>query len=413
MDLRINPSRFKEKIEQLSKIGATADGGVTRLALTIEEWEAKKWVIEEMKSMGLRIIIDKMTNIFGRRDGSNHTSRPILFGSHVDSVINGGRFDGAYGVVAALEVIRVLNESRIKTTNPLEVACFTGEEGVRYPTLFGSSVVAGLRTLNEAYTVKDNQGISAKEAIIKLGLKPNTLEEPLKDKSYVQSYLELHIEQGPILERENLEIGVVDSITGYNHIFVKILGRADHAGTTPMGDRKDPMLLAAQLTLELNRLAKASSQDGRGTIGIVRTWPGAPNIVPAHVEMSMDIREVNEERLRMLKENILRFLDANCKKMNLSNEVKETASIPVTKLSDKIQKAITTSVEGLGLTYKKIHSGAGHDAECMAKITDSGMIFVPSKNGRSHSPTEFTEWKDLENGANVLLDTILKLSQHT
>lgn len=410
MGLRVNGTRLIEKIEELAKIGATHEGGVTRLALTREEWEAKKWVINELKSVGLQIKIDKMTNIFGRMNGTLTGSRPVLFGSHVDTVVNGGRFDGAYGLVASLEVMRVLNESRIETINPLELVCFTGEEGARYPTLFGSSVVAGLRSLDDAYATEDHEGVSAKKALLQLGINLDTLEQPLKNQSYADAFVELHIEQGPILEREHVRIGVVESITGYHHIFVKIFGRADHAGTTPMSDRKDPMLATALLTMEVNRLAKESGPDGRGTVGIVRTWPGVVNIIPVLVEASIDIREVNEERLQKLKEKIMGRLEADCKELQLSYEIDETTSVPVTKLSNRIQKTIISSAEDLGLTYRMMNSGAGHDAECMAKVTDTGMIFVPSKDGRSHSPMEFTDWKDLENGANILLNTVLKLS---
>jgi len=408
--LRVNGMRLREKIEDLAKIGATPDGGVTRLALTKEEWEAKKWVINEIKSVGLHLTIDKITNIFGRRDGSLIGSRPVLFGSHIDTVTNGGRFDGAYGVVAGLEVMRVLNESKVETVRPLELVCFTGEEGARYPTLFGSSVVAGLRTLHDAYCTEDHDGVSARQALLQLGLMPDALEEPLKNQAYAEAFVELHIEQGPILEREHVQIGVVRSIAGYDHIFVKIFGRSDHAGTTPMGDRKDPMLAAAMLVLEVNRLAKKSGPDGRGTVGRVKTRPGVVIIVPDMVEASIDIREVDEERLRMLRESVMGHLDASCKELRLSYEIDESTSIPVTGLSKRIQKAIVASVEDMSLSHMMMNSGAGHDAECMAKVTDTGMIFVPSKDGRSHSPMEFTDWKDLENGANILLNTVLKLS---
>jgi hydantoinase/carbamoylase family amidase len=410
MGLRVNGTRLREKIEELAKIGATPDGGVTRLALTREEWEAKKWVINELKSIGLHVTIDKITNIFGRRNGTLIGSRPVLFGSHVDTVMNGGRFDGAYGLVAALEVMRVLKESMVETVRPLELVCFSGEEGARYPTLFGSSVVAGLRTLADAYSTEDHEGVSARQALLQLGLQPDTLEQPLKNQGYAEAFVELHIEQGPILEREHVQIGVVENIAGYDHIFVKIFGRSDHAGTTPMNDRKDPMLAAALLTMEVNRLAKESGPDGRGTVGRVRTRPGVVNIVPEMVEASIDVREVDGERLRRLREKVMGGLEASCKELGLSYEIDESTSIPVTGLSKRIQRVIASSVEDLGLTYRMMNSGAGHDAECMAKVTDTGMIFVPSKDGRSHSPMEFTDWKDLENGANILLNTVLKLS---
>ena len=410
MDLRVNGARLREKIADLATIGATSEGGTTRLALTIEEWSAKKWIINELRSVGLEVTIDKITNVFGRRNGTRSDARPILFGSHIDTVVNGGRFDGAYGLIASLEVMRVLYEARIETIHPLELACFTGEEAARYPTLFGSSVVSGLRTLENAYSTEDQEGISARQAIIQLGLQPDSLADPLKNHDYGEAFVELHIEQGPILEREQVQIGVVENIAGYDQIFLKIFGQADHAGTTPMSDRKDPMLATALLTIDVNRLAKESGPNGRGTVGIVRTTPGVVNIIPNTVEVSIDLREVDPNRLQKLIEKVMSCLETRCKELQLTYEIDESTSIPVTTLSKRIQDTIVASAKDLGLNYKMMNSGAGHDAECMARVADTGMIFVPSREGRSHSPLEFTDWKDLENGANVLLNTILNLS---
>jgi beta-ureidopropionase / N-carbamoyl-L-amino-acid hydrolase len=404
-DLRINAKRMEERIAALSQFGKNPEGGVSRVAFSDADIAGRNYIQTLMKEAGLAVRIDTAGNIIGRREGSNPSLPPILFGSHIDSVPGGGNYDGDVGVIAAIECIEVLKESKQITQHPLEMIVFSDEEG----GLVGSRSMIG-DFKESAMEIKSHSGKTIREGIQAIGGDPDRIHEAVRTKGSITAFLELHIEQGGILDTEKINIGVVEGIVGINWWDVTIEGFANHAGTTPMNQRKDALLAAAKLITAVNQVATSIPGRQVATVGKIRSEPGAPNVIPGKVIMSLEIRDLSAEKIQMVYEKI----QGEAKKIEQESGTRiqfspiDATAVPAPS-DERVRKIISEAAQELGFTFKLMPSGAGHDAQDIARIAPMGMIFVPSVGGISHSPKEFTRTEDMGNGAAVLLRTILKI----
>ncbi|MFQ5998552.1 MAG: M20 family metallo-hydrolase [Candidatus Bathyarchaeia archaeon] len=408
--MRINIDRLEKDLMHLGTIGKTDAGGRTRLTLTQADLEGRNFLITKMKEADLEVRVDKAGNIVGRRRGEDDHLASVCAGSHIDTVPNGGCFDGALGVFGPLEAVRTLNENKIRTRHPIEVISFTNEEGIRFPFFIGSKAMAGQLEISELYQIKGTDGVTFEEALLNAGLEIKTLVDSARKSNEIKAFLELHIEQGPVLDTDQIDIGVVEAIAGIIHLLVELKGRADHAGTTPMNMRKDPMLAAAKVARAVNELATSTGERTVGTVGLVNVSPGAMNVVPEIVTIGIDIRDVSSEVLQQLSDRLKNRVQEICLDLGVESKITERSNVPPVQLSKPIFDLIASTAQNLNYSIRRMPSGAGHDAMIMRKITQVGMIFVPSKNGRSHSPQEWTDWAAVEKGTNVLLHSLLQLA---
>lgn len=387
------------------------ENGVTRLEGTHENKLLRDYAILCMKEAGLIVRIDSIGNIFGRKIGTKTDRGVILCGSHLDSVRNGGMFDGTLGVFAAIESIRRMNDERYKNERPIDVVVYTAEEGSAFGVnLIGSSVLIGKMRYKEVLEKLTFRDKTLGEALTNIGYKGNFIRK-LDDVEYS---IELHIEQGPVLDKENIPIGIVKNICGISWINITIIGIKNHAGTTPMEMRKDALVVAAEIVTFVNDLAiemkKNKSVSIVGTVGRLNVHPNGINIIPGKVELSIDIRDVVEENIEKFKNEIFKFTV----KLEKKYKVKAIINVPFTHSPIHLSKEVIDIIESvskdLKIRSKKMNSGAGHDSQNMAKVVKTGMIFVPSVNGISHAPLEWTNWKDIDIGVTVLEETLKRLS---
>ncbi len=405
LGIRASAERMQQRIQALSEFGANPEGGVSRVAFSKADIEGREYIKGLMAHAGLEVRLDTAGNIIGKRQGSEPGLPVIMFGSHIDSVPGGGNYDGDVGVIAAIEVAQLLQENGIKTRHPLEIVSFTDEEG----GLTGSrAMTTGLS--ENTLKVQSHSGMTIDEGIRVVGGDPDRLDQALRTADEFAAFIEVHIEQGAFLHEEDIDIGVVEGIVGIRWWDVIIEGFANHAGTTPMNRRQDAMLSAAELTLAVNRVA--TSLEGRqvATVGRIRAEPGAPNVIPGRVVMSLEIRDLDADKMQQVFEAITAEADmiSEARRTPISFAEISVASPPApTDL--RMRKIIAQSAEDLGLSYKFMPSGAGHDAQDMTHVAATGMIFVPSVDGISHSPKEYTSPQDMANGANVLLRTVLAI----
>jgi N-carbamoyl-L-amino-acid hydrolase len=404
--LKVNGQRIESRIMELAKFGRDEDGHGYRVAFTKGDIEGRAWFIDLMKHARLEVTIDAGGNIIGKRKGKNQSLKPIAFGSHIDMVPDGGNYDGTLGSISALEVIEMLNENSITTEHPLEVIIFGNEEG----GTIGSKALAGLLTA-DGLKNKSQSGLTMAEGIKAIGGNPDNLQSVIRKKGDLHAFLELHIEQGGILENENLQIGVVEGIVGMMDWDVSIEGFANHAGSTPMNMRKDALIAASRLVIAVNEVINSVPGKQVGTVGKIASLPGASNVIPGKVTLSLEIRDLAIEKVEML------FAEIQKRAATIATDSKTTLSFQPQftirpALSDKgLQEKINTSAKSLGFTTKFMQSGAIHDSQNMSLIAPMAMIFVPSVGGISHSPKEFTKTIDMTNGANVLFQTILSVDK--
>lgn len=405
--LRVNEKRIEQRILKLGEFGKNPEGGVSRVAFSKADIQGREYIMTLMREAGLTVTIDAAGNIIGRKKGMDNNLPPILFGSHIDSVPKGGNYDGDVGVIGSIECAQVIHENNVQTKHPLEVIVFSDEEG----GLVGSRALIG-KLSAEALEVVSHSGKTIKRGIRDIGGNPDQLAEVIRKKGDFKAFIELHIEQGSYLDDDKIQIGVVEGIVGINWWDVTFEGFANHAGTTPMNKRKDAMLAAAYFTIAVNKIITGEPGRQVGTVGKVRVEPGAPNVIPGKVVTSLEIRDLSAEKIHSLYNKIREETQEIAKKTNtkISFQSVDVTAIPApTDL--RMRKIIAESAKDLGLSFQLMPSGAGHDAQDMARITPTGMIFVPSVGGISHSPREFTRPEDMANGANVLLQTILKIDQ--
>jgi len=406
-NVKVDQDRLEKRIFDLAEFGIQPNGETERVAFSDADIEARNWVIKTLEDFGMVVKVDATGNIIGTRKGSEASFKPIAFGSHIDRVPNGGNYDGCVGSMAALEVIETLNEHNISTKHPLEVIIFPNEEG----GVMGSRAMAG-NLGKSALGVVNSTGYSMGEGIMRIGGDTTKLMEAKRVKGSLAAFLELHIEQGGKLEKENLDIGVVEGIVGLNWWDVVFTGFANHAGTTPMNARQDALLAAAKYIIAVNEITNSFEGAQVGTVGRIEAEPGAPNVIPGKVTASLEIRDLSLEVIQKVYQAIKKKTEEIAEASNVTVEflLLDTTAEPA--LTDTaIQNEIESSAKALGLSYKYMPSGAGHDAQDISRFAPVGMIFVPSKGGISHSPKEFTSAEDMANGANVLLQTIMALDK--
>jgi len=397
--VRINRKRLEESMEALGRIGATAKGGLNRVALTDDDRRGRDLLVRWMREAGLTVTVDQMGNIFGQRAGGDGRP-PVLMGSHADSVPTGGKYDGQLGVLCALETIRTLNDRKIETRHPMAMAIFTNEEGARFqPAMIGSGVMAGKIPLEDAYNARDRDGLRLGDELERIGyLGPEPcIPRPLR------AYLELHIEQGPILEEERLPVGVVEGIVAIAWSRVTLTGVQDHAGPTPMRIRHDALVAAADIIRGVREVPRKIGGDMVSTVGRLDVTPNIPNAIPGRVSMSIDLRAPDEHHITRGLGLVDRIVKEAAKAEGVSYQLEHYWRVPRTRFALEVVDAIEAAVRSLGCGHRRILSGAGHDAQYMAAICPTGMIFVPSRDGRSHCEEEFTPMDDIEHGANTLL----------
>jgi beta-ureidopropionase / N-carbamoyl-L-amino-acid hydrolase len=400
--LRVNGERLNARLAEIGRFGANPQGGVTRLGYSEEDRQARALVSTWMREAGLEPSTDFAGNLIGRRPGNDLTRRPLVFGSHVDSVPEGGNFDGNVGVLASIEAARTLREQGVTLRHPVEVAVWANEEG----GLFGSRAVSGQFEASELAHVTAS-GKTVKEGIAFVGGDPDRLDEVRRSRGDIAGYFELHIEQGGVLEAERTAIGVVEGIVGIHWWNVTVTGFANHAGTTPMGQRQDAMLSAARFIDMVNRVVTSAPGRHVGTVGRIRAVPGAPNVIPGTVECSLELRDLDAAQILRLYEQI-RAEARQIGEATRTTVAFEELHTNVPAPSDpRMRQLIADAAEALGLSTRVMPSGAGHDAQALAQIGPMGMIFIPSVGGISHSPKEFSHPADIVNGANVLLGAVV------
>jgi N-carbamoyl-L-amino-acid hydrolase len=408
MDIRIDGGRLRQSLERMARVGATPGGGVNRLALTDADREARDLLVKWLDETGLQVDVDAMGNIFGRRPGSGPEDVPVLAGSHLDSQPRGGRFDGTYGVLAALEVARTLQDKGLTIRRPFEVVNWTNEEGSRFsPPMIGSAVFAGLTSLEEAHAIADDAGTSIGEELARIGYRGAV---PCGGRP-VHAYLETHIEQGPVLEAEGATIGVVQGIQAMSRFLAIVRGEADHAGTTPMATRRDALVATADMVRGIRDSAVASRERLVATVGSLSVVPDSPNVIPGEVTFTIDLRSPEPAVLTEAERELPQILEAAAEREGSTFALERTWQLPLISFASECVEAVGEGAQALGYSQRGIVSGAGHDAGHLARVCDSGMIFVPCENGRSHTEAENASWRDLEAGANVLLRAVLRLCE--
>jgi len=405
--LRINPGRLQQSLEGLSVYGRSAGGtfadGVSRVAYSDADVAGRKYAMDLMRAAGLQPRIDTAGNITAVRPGSDSSLKPILFGSHIDSVPSGGNFDGDLGSMAAIEVMHTLQDNRLTTRHPLQTVIWQNEEG----GLVGSRIASG----DSPDLERQYNGIRLADGLRKIGGDPARLEPARLAPASFRCYLELHIEQGGTLDKAGIPIGVVEGIVSIDEYAVEIRGFANHAGTTPMPERRNALLAAAKLIEAVQQVVTREPGRQVGTVGHLEVYPNATNVVPGLVKHSIELRDLSPEKIGRLGEEIRRQAQQIAHETNTEITIRHLENDPPAMANPQIQAQIEQAAAGLGLKTMRLPSGAGHDAQMMARLGPMGMIFVPSVSGISHSPKELTRWSDCANGANVLLQTILRMDR--
>ncbi|VVO56764.1 N-carbamoyl-L-amino-acid hydrolase [Pseudomonas fluorescens] len=404
----INRERLWQSLMDLAQLGATPKGGVCRLALTDLDRQARDLFVRWCEEAGCTVSIDGIGNIFARRAGRNHERAPVMTGSHIDTQPTGGKFDGCYGVMAGLEVIRTLNDLGVQTEAPIEVVVWTNEEGSRFPPcMMGSGVFAGKFDLEDTLCKQDEHGLSVGSELQRIGYAGSraVLGHP------VGAYFEAHIEQGPVLEDRETTIGVVMGCLGQKWFDLTLTGVEAHAGPTPMHLRKDALVGAAQVVSAVNRIAHAQQPHACGTVGCLTLHPGSRNVIPGQVQMTIDLRHLHADKLQAMVDEVRQVIEDTCLQHGLSYELTPTADFPPLDFDPACVAAVRQGAEQLGLSHMDIVSGAGHDAIFVAELGPAGMIFVPCEGGISHNEIENAAPQDLADGCAVLLRAMVNAAQ--
>lgn len=402
--LVIDGGRILERLHAMAQIGRSPQGGINRIAYSSADLEGRAYVMDLMRAAGLQPRIDAAGNILGRREGLNAKLPALLTGSHIDSVPEGGIYDGTVGVISAIEIAQLLAERKLSTRHALEVVVFQNEE----EGLFGSRAMCGDLS-NADLELPSQSGKTIREGIEYIGGNTHELESARRRPGEIAAYLEYHIEQGPVLENDGVDVGIVEGIVGVNRWEVTIDGFSNHAGTTPMNRRKDALVVAARFIDAVNRIVRDTPGLQVGTIGRIRVLPGAPNVIPGKVILSLDLRDLESARIDSLYQEIANAGKQIATIAGATISFRPT-SVQLPALTDgRVRQSIFDATVELGLTSKVLRSGAGHDAQAIARIVPMGMIFIPSLEGISHTPEEYSRPRDIVNGANVALRALLKL----
>ncbi|MGI6344907.1 MAG: Zn-dependent hydrolase [Bacillota bacterium] len=410
--LEINADRLIRTLSELAQIGATAEGGVTRFALTDADWRAREWLLGQAGRYGFHGRTDAAGNLFVFDPEHANDKTPILVGSHLDTVLNGGRYDGALGVLSALECLIRLKEAAACLKHPVELVVWTEEEGSRFKGgLVGSRAFIGELPLSELDEA-DEEGVSLREALEQRGLDVAEIPRLKREPGDIRAYLELHIEQGGVLDTAGEQIGIPTGIVGIRRYDLSLLGQANHAGTTPMQLRRDALVGAAEMVQSVERLTRESGfTQAVATVGKLTVSPGGVNIVPGRVDFSLEIRDLEAGVMDRLAELILPALEAIAQRRGLDLHWERTADVKPAPLDETLRQVIGEIAGALGYSFREMPSGAGHDAQHLARICPTGMIFVPSVGGISHAPAELTRDADCIRGATLLLNTLKALAE--
>jgi beta-ureidopropionase / N-carbamoyl-L-amino-acid hydrolase len=406
----VDSQRLQGTLEKLSEFGRNPEGGVTRTGYSETDMAAREFVIGLMKGAGLEVRVDAAGNIFGRRGGSEKLP-VLLFGSHIDSVKHGGNFDGDVGSMGAIEVMRALNDGKVKTRHPLEAVIWTNEEGNHFGLgTLGSGVAAGLLG-PEILTRKDDQGLTLADWLRRYGQDPAHLSDARIPAGALAAFLELHIEQGPYLDEGKIPIGVVQGIVALKRWECSVAGFANHAGTTPMNRRRDALAAASKDVLAVREVVRAETGRQVGTVGFMKAEPGAINVIPGRAEFPVELRDLDAAKIDRMWEGIQGKFKQIDKEENVETRCTPLEDVAAANADPRIQNAIREAAKSLGLATMDLPSAAVQDSQQIAKIAPMGMIFVPSREGISHSPKEFSSWQDIGNGAEVLYRVVLTLDE--
>lgn len=404
-ELRIDANRLLGRIAALAEIGAIDGGGCCRLALTEEDRAGRELVMGWMRAAGLEVAVDRIGNIIatrpGRRDGP-----PVMTGSHLDTVRTGGRYDGPLGVLAGLEIVETLNAAGIETEHPLAVAVFINEEGARFtPDMMGSQGYAGLLDVDAILAAEDRDGVTVREHLERIGHAGDA-----RVGADVHAFVELHIEQGPVLEEAGVQIGVVESVQGISWTELTIRGVSNHAGTTPMRLRHDAGHAAAAIAVEVRAIARDFGGDQVGTVGEIELTPNLVNVVANTARLTVDLRNTDEATLQRAEARLADFVAGLAAQEGVEIEARSLARFEPVRFDAALVDRVEAHARALGCSTRRMPSGAGHDAQMLASICPTAMIFVPSVDGISHNVREYTAPEDIEAGANVLLSVLLELA---
>lgn len=409
--MRVKAERIQNDLENLSRFGGLEGGGISRLAFTSADREARDYLRDSLALQGLGTVQDAMGNMRARRHGTRDLA-PVMIGSHLDSVPSGGCYDGAVGIVAALEVIRALDDLGIETLRPIEVINFSAEESSRFgASTLGSKAMTGHLSQEHLHMYKDKDGVSLYEAMKLFGLNPDGLESVRIQPGDVYAFIEMHIEQGRVLESFGIPLGIVTSIAAPTRIRVFVIGRADHSGATPMDLRADALTAASEIILGVERIASVEAGPHTvGTVGYANAQPGVLNVIPGKVELGIDIRDIDKDSKDLAVRKIISLLEYVGNNRGVKVDYRILADETPVTLSGKIIGALEEAAQALGYPYRLMPSGAGHDAMYMAEVAETGMIFVPSREGISHNVAEYTAVEDIARGAELLLEAVLHLA---
>jgi N-carbamoyl-L-amino-acid hydrolase len=405
----IDAERFREQFEAYADIGPTDDDGLHRLALTDADKEVRDRFVDDLEDIGLDVRVDELGNIFGRYEGQNPDAAPVLVGSHLDSQPYGGRFDGQLGVLTALEAVHSIAESDVEPERPIEVVNWTNEEGTRFqPAMMGSSGYVGFEGVDKLLAATDRDGKTVREELQRIGYDGDApCEFPEEG---VHGFLELHVEQGPVLDDRDLQVAVVDGVYGLSWLRVTIEGAADHAGPTPMHGREDALVAASDAISEINRLPGRLSEDAVATVGELEVEPNSINVIPERATFTVDVRSYDDSVVDEGVERIDREVQAACERHGVDYDTEYVSRHEAMAFSERVRDAADKAVEKVDVPGTHLVSGAGHDAQHLQRVTDAGMMFVPSVNGRTHNEAEFTEWEDCVGGARVFVNATLELA---
>jgi N-carbamoyl-L-amino-acid hydrolase len=407
MSLDIDPDRFRETFETYSEIGATENGGLHRLALSDADQEARDLLVDHMADLDLTIRVDQLGNMYGRRPGRDPDAAPVMIGSHLDSQPYGGRYDGQLGVLTALETLRAFEDEGLETDRPVELVNWTNEEGSRFEqAMLGSGVAAGAVDVEHARSLADAEGNTVGGELRRIGYDgdhPATVTD-------AHAYLELHVEQGRKLEESRASVGVVDGVFGLTWMEATLHGQANHAGPTAMHDRRDALVAATDAASEIHDLPNRLSEDAVATVGRMDVSPNSINVIPDEVTFTVDVRSYDGDVVASAPEAVEFEVATVAEREGVDYEFEQLWSIDPLEFSPVVREAVVAGAEAADVPYRRIVSGAGHDANYMAQVTESGMLFVPSVDGITHNESEFTEWADCVAGAEAYANATLELA---
>lgn len=411
MNMEINIERMFNDLATIVNYTGTPQNGCTRFSYSTEDEQTRNYLLSQMKKLSLSVKVDAIGNI--RAKYGVEIDRPsIMIGSHIDTVKNGGKFDGLIGVLAALEVIRIVQEENLTLSHPIELIIFVEEEGSNFGvTMLGSKVLTGKYGLDDLKSIQNGEGNSAYEIAKNVGLEVENIEKDLLQTDEVDTMIELHIEQGAVLEKENKSIGIVQAIAGMESFKVTLEGESNHAGTTPMDLRQDPLVGAASIISHLQKVAKESAMSTTVvTVGKITCSPNMPNVIPQQVEFFVDIRDVEMKGIKYISDELAGKVATISTDHGLSGKIELLGTSDCQELSPRVINLIKKTAEEYDYHYMKINSGAVHDAAMMTELTDVGMIFIPSAGGKSHCPEEYTSKEDIQKGGDLLLNAVQALA---